>query len=78
VSGLVGSFSDTHSRHVVRDWPTTTAGRTCVTGSRGVHTWSAGTSHLLLLPLLLQYVADAGGAAAEEDYQYMGQNMFCG
>lgn len=26
----------------------------------------------------IQYVADAGGAAAEEDYQYMGQNMFCG
>jgi hypothetical protein len=33
---------------------------------------------LLLLLLLLQYIADAGGAAAEEDYQYMGQNMFCG
>jgi hypothetical protein len=28
--------------------------------------------------LVLQYIADAGGAAAEEDYQYMGQNMFCG
>ncbi|WIA34990.1 hypothetical protein OEZ86_013270 [Tetradesmus obliquus] len=26
----------------------------------------------------IQYVADAGGAAAEEDYQYRGQNMFCG
>jgi hypothetical protein len=25
----------------------------------------------------IQYIADAGGAAAEEDYQYMGQNMFC-
>jgi hypothetical protein len=26
----------------------------------------------------IQYVADAGGAASEEDYQYRGQNMFCG
>eukprot|EP00775_Hariotina_reticulata_P008341 gene8341-8525_t len=25
----------------------------------------------------IQYIADAGGAAAEEDYQYLGQNMFC-
>eukprot|EP00879_Flechtneria_rotunda_P007527 GHRR01007896.1.p1 GENE.GHRR01007896.1~~GHRR01007896.1.p1 ORF type:complete len:555 (+),score=166.79 GHRR01007896.1:1913-3577(+) len=25
----------------------------------------------------IQYIADAGGAASEEDYQYMGQNMFC-
>lgn len=26
----------------------------------------------------IQYIADHGGAAAEEDYQYRGQNMFCG
>jgi hypothetical protein len=30
------------------------------------------------VPPAPQYVADAGGAAAEEDYQYAGQNMFCG
>lgn len=26
----------------------------------------------------IQYIAEHGGAAAEEDYQYKGQNMFCG
>lgn len=26
----------------------------------------------------IQYIADHGGAASEEDYQYRGQNMFCG
>lgn len=26
----------------------------------------------------IQYVVDAGGAVTEEDYQYLGQNGYCG